>query len=178
MENVIDIEEIKNEEEIVDVEELKASLTTMIESRDKKIEGAREHLIESMRIDALKFRTANGVMNSLDAVRTVFGSIKNTTAYSMAREIAKDMSDMLNTMANRLEEKEFEVDFYEMFLDTWYQPDFVEVAPGNLQYLAHELMILEMCQKYSGGFADIVNFYKAAEEEIENTSQEIEKLEG
>jgi hypothetical protein len=155
--------------------EMAASIRKMIEDRDNKANGAKEHLVSQLEVTVDKYRTANGVMSALDTVRTVFGSNSEKTVYSeiqIAQRIAKRMAVVTADMAKKA--GELDPDEMDKLCDGFYDKDIVEKNVGP-EDLAQQLMILNLCQNVGPNAGDVSDFCRTADQEIDKARDDLKE---
>lgn len=155
--------------------EMAASIRKMIEDRDKKAVGAKEHLVSQLEVTVDKYRTANGVMSALETVRTVFGSIAEKSVYAeiaIAQRIAKRMAITTDEMARKA--GELDPDEMDKLCDGFYDKDIVEknVDPEDL---AQQLMVLSLCQNVGPNASDVSDFCRTADQEIDKARDDLKE---
>lgn len=170
-ENIIDIEEIKEEDYISGAEEQLAAITSMVEDRDKKVETAVKHLVDTLRVAAAKYRTASGVMNAMNTIHSVHDKVNFKPALAEAQRLASAMSANAKELAGNIEKYaidngKFNKVYLDTALDNCYDADFVEDKSAGVFDVAYQLLLLEMCRSIGGNIQDVVDFYETTEEEI------------
>lgn len=149
------------------------AIASMKKQRDEKVDNAREHLAETLEVTADKYRTANGVMAALDAVRTVVGEscgIEYSGLISIAKTIAKSMANTAIDMEKKA--SELEVTEMDKLCEGFYDEDFAN-GDGSAEDMIHELMLLQLCQNVGPNAQDIKDFYESSNEEIEKAESDL-----
>lgn len=154
--------------------ELSESIDKMIDQRDEKVEHAREHLIENLEVTADKYLTANGVMASLEMVRSVAG---DNFDFVGEIEMAKSVAQFMRTQALKMAEKAktLLITEFEDLCEGFYDEAFAD-HDGLVQDMVSELMTLNLCQNVGPNAKDIVDFFNSANEEIDKSNAELEEL--
>lgn len=154
-------------------EDIETSIKKMVEDRDKKVAGAREHLVSQLKVTSDKYRTANGVMSAYMTIHDIVG-----TDYTLdvqldeAKAIASRMSGIALEMAEKA--KTLAVEDLHTLCDDFYDPEFCE-GEGDLFDLAKQLMLLELCQNVGPAAQDVSDFWTTANEEIAKMEAELAK---
>lgn len=154
--------------------ELNESIDKMIDQRDEKVEHAREHLVENLEVTADKYLTANGVMASLEMVRSVAGdNFDFVGEIEMAKSVAQFMRAQALKMAEKA--KTLPITEFEDLCEGFYDEAFAD-HDGSAQDMVSELMTLNLCQNVGPNAKDIVDFFNSANEEIDKSNAELEEL--
>lgn len=159
------------------IEELETKIDKMIDDRDAKCASAKEHLIDTLKITADKYRTATGVMEALRVMRMVYGDSPDTQFINQDIRQAKKMAE---TMAATALEMADDVKYYSyedmhMLCDGYYDKDFIAIEDTGITAMSLELMKIDLCRNVGPAAEDISEFYKHAEEEINDTVEELKK---
>lgn len=158
-------------------QELVDKIAGMIKDRDAKCESAKDQLIESLKITADKYRTATGVMEALRVMRMVEDGSSGIphVKYDIeqARSLAVDMAKTAECMAEIANALKYEK--MDNLCEGFYEADFAEndITPRELM---EELMCLDLCRNVGPAAEDIVEFYKHATEDIDDTQSELDEL--
>lgn len=167
----IDIEPVK----LAPADEAKEkaeAVKSMEKQRDEKVDNARDHLVETLEVTADKYRTANGVMAALDAVRTVVGENSNIDylgLISIAKTVAKSMANAAIDMKEKA--SALKVTEMDKLCEGFYDEDFAS-GDGSAEDMIHELMLLQLCQNVGSNAQDIKDFYESSNEEIDKAKRE------
>lgn len=171
-----DMEIVSGEASPQDIaEEMARSITKMQEDRDKKAESAKEHLISQLEVTADKYRTANGVMSALDAVRMVLGNeyAEITVQLGDAKHVAKVAAGVAQAMVFKAEGlKPEEMD---TLCDGFYQKEFADDESVNPYDMVDQLMALQLCQNVGPNAEDIADFVRHADEEIDKAVKDLQE---
>ena len=81
-------------------ENIETSIKKMVEDRDKKVTGAREHLVSQLKVTSDKYRTANGVMSTYMTIRDIVGT--DYITLSMQLDEAKAIASRMSGIVRRL----------------------------------------------------------------------------
>lgn len=151
-------------------EEQAKSISKMYEDRDKKVVGAKDHLVSQLRVTSDKYRTANGVMSALSCVREVAGDGMGDTVeqIAMAKSVATEMAAVAEDMATKA--RGLSPDEMDQLCDDFYDKEFSEHDSSIIDMVA-QLMILQLCQNIGPNAEDIVDFFRHSEEEIEKARE-------
>ena len=159
------------------IDELEEKIDKMIDDREAKCASAKEHLVESLKITADKYRTATGVMEALRVIRMVedgssgIQHIKDdiNQARSLAMDMAKTAEDMAE-VANALKYEKMDA-----LCEDFYEADFAEhdITPRELM---EELMCIDLCRNVGPAVEDIVEFYKSTNKEIDDTMAKLNEM--
>lgn len=154
--------------------ELSESIDKMIDQRDEKVEHAREHLIENLEVTADKYLTANGVMASLELIRSVAG---DNFDFMGEIEMAKSVAQFMRVQALKMAEKAktLPITEFEDLCEGFYDEAFAD-HDGSAQDMICELMTLNLCQNVGPNAKDIVDFFNSANEEIDKSNAELKEL--
>lgn len=155
-------------------DEMARSIAKMYEDRDKKLVGAKEHLVSTLEVTVEKYRTASGVMRALDTVRMVCSEPGNgmrvRDEIGKAKAVATSMAKVTMAMAEKA--RELDPEELDKLCDGFYDKEFSE-GDGDEMYLVEQLMVLNLCQAVGPDAEDIVDFAKTADEEIDKARQKL-----
>lgn len=159
-------------------EDIETSIKKMVEDRDKKVAGAREHLVSQLKVTSDKYRTANGVMSAYMTIRDIVGTDYITLSMQLdeAKAIASRMSGIALEMAEKA--KTLAIEDLHTLCDDFYDPEFCESfsdGDEDLFNLAKQLMLLELCQNVGPAAQDVSDFWTTANEEIAKMEAELAK---
>lgn len=162
----------------ITIKELEEKIVSMKKDKEKKCKFAKEQLVEQLKIDVEKWRTATGTAEALRTLRFVVGS--NEVDLTWANRLAWDMA----VETDRMREKSESLTYAEMdkLCDGFYEKEFKFDVSGESKIdlkeyqLAFELMRLDLCQGVGKAAEDMVEFIKRAEEEIDATGKKLKEL--
>lgn len=151
-------------------------IQSMIEKRDEKCEHAKESLVNAIMVASDKYRTANGVLQALNALHEIWRDddvIGVYEQFSMAKGFAMQMSADLQKLKKRADSLGWaELD---KLCDEFYDQEFAS-EENSLNDLVMQMLHLNVCQNFGPNASDITEFLNAANDDIAHLEEELEKL--
>lgn len=158
-------------------QELVDKIQMMVKDRDKKLNMAKEQLIEQLKVTADKYRTGTGVMESLRIMRLVNDGRPADMAIFEEVEQARNLAANMVVNISRLVDKAEKLGHAEMneLCNGEYDTDFISKGFSAME-LCEELMKLDLCRNIGPAAEDMVLFLEKTSDELESTNDELEKL--
>ena len=157
-------------------EKMATDIRKMYEDMDRKLETGYHHLLDQLEIMAQKYRTANGVMMALGAVRDVFGDNTNELMLSeeidLAKGAANELSRVAWSMYDKAEKLTPDDEGLGDFCDGFYNPEFSGTENDPIDMVS-ELMRLQLCQQIGPMANDLFEFCGRATLEIDSARQNL-----
>lgn len=153
--------------------EMAKSISKMYEDRDAKALGAKERLIQQLKVTVDKYRTANGVMSALDTVRLVLGNGNDmpiTEEIAMAKAVATNMAGIAQDMADKA--NVLEPDGFDDLCNGFYDKEFSQ-SMASAADMVEQLMVLQLCQNVGPNAEDVAEFCKTADAEIDKARENL-----
>ncbi len=171
----------------ITIKELEERITSMKEDKEKKCKFAKEQLVEQLKIDVEKWRTATGTAEAARVLRFVTSGGHDYVDLSWANRLAWDMAVETDKMREKAEsltyaemdklcdgfyEKEFKIDYSKKDIVT--EDDITHAT----YEMAFELMRLDLCQGVGKAAEDMVEFIKRTQDEIDACGEKLKELKG
>lgn len=182
MDNVENITEISNEKRedktpLEVAQDMSADIDKMIDKRDEKVDGARDHLVETLSITREKYLTGSGVMAALHALYEVYGDQPQADIMpliSSAKTLTIQLAEICESMSGFA--RDCELEEFQTFCDGYYAGDFANKDVITPDDLAKENLVLNLCQQVGPAAQDIWDFKVTADEEIMKVWEKLENF--
>lgn len=154
-------------------QEMAKSISKMYEDRDTKALGAKDHLIQQLKVTVDKYRTANGVMWALDTVRNVLGShgdMDVNEEIAMAKAVATNMAGITQDMVDKA--SVLDPDDLDDLCNGFYDKEFSQ-SMASAADMVEQLMVLQLCQNVGPSAEDVAEFCRTTDAEIEKAREDL-----
>lgn len=182
MDNVENITEISNDKRedktpLEVAQDMSADIDKMIDKRDEKVDGARDHLVETLGITREKYLTGSGVMAALQALYEAYGNHEQMGIMALiasAKTITMQLAETCESMAGFA--RDCELEEFQTFCDGYYDDNFANKDVISPTDLAKEILVLNLCQQVGPAAQDIWDFKVTADEEIMKVWEKLENF--